>query len=78
MNEISYSIYVESDEGFCPSSYDMARDIEEAPSLLDLEPLPAMTRFLDFSKNAYIKKSIRLGKWKNKKWCDDLSNGRIQ
>ena len=42
---LSYSIYVESDEGFCPSSYDMARNIEEAPSLLDLEPLPAMTKF---------------------------------
>ena len=78
MNEISYSICVESDEGFCPSSYDMARNIEEAPSLLDLEPLPAMTKFLDFSKSVYRKKSIRLGKWRNKKWCDDLSNSNIQ
>jgi hypothetical protein len=56
----------------------MARNIEEAPSLLDLEPLPAMTKFLDFSKSAYRKKSIRLGKWRNKKWCDDLSNSNIQ
>jgi len=78
MNEISYSIYVESDEGFCPSSYEMAREIEEAPSLLDLEPLPAMTKFLDFSKSTYRKKSIKLGKWRNKNWCDNLSNGKIQ
>ena len=69
MNEISYSIYVESDDGFCPSSYDMARDIEEAPSLLDLEPLPPMSKWLSFKK---------LKKWEEKKWCDDLSNGRIQ
>ena len=69
MTEISYSIYVESDEGFCPSSYDMARDIEEAPSLLDLEPLPPMSKWLSFKK---------LKKWEEKKWCDDLSNGRIQ
>ena len=69
MTEISYSIYVESDDGFCPSSYDMARDIEEAPSLLDLEPLPPMSKWLSFKK---------LKKWEEKKWCDDLSNGRIQ
>ena len=75
MNEISYSIYVESDDGFCPSSYDMARDIEEAPSLLDLDPLPVMNRFLDFST---VKKSRKLGKWRNEKWCDDLSNSKIQ
>ena len=78
MTEISYSIYVESDEGFCPSSYEMASDIEEAPSLLELEPLPAMTKFLDFSKSASRKKSRTLGKWRNKKWCDDLSNSKIQ
>ena len=75
---LSYSIYVESDEGFCPSSYEMARDIEEAPSLIDLEALPAITKFLDFSKSTYRKKSIRLGKWRNKKWCDDLSSSNIQ
>ena len=75
MTEISYSIYVESDDGFCPSSYDMARDIEEAPSLLDLDPLPVMNRFLDFST---VKKSRKLGKWRNEKWCDDLSNSKIQ
>ena len=75
MTEISYSIYVESDEGFCPSSYDMARDIEEAPSLLDLEPLPVMNRFLDFSAG---KKFRKIGKWRNEKWCDDLSNSKIQ
>ena len=75
MTEISYSIYVESDDGFCPSSYDMARDIEEAPSLLDLDPLPVMNRFLDFSTG---KKSRKLGKWRNEKWCDDLSNSKIQ
>jgi len=69
MNEISYSIYVENDEGFCPSSYDMARDVEEAPSLLDLEPIPPMSKWLSFKK---------LKKWEEKKWCDDLSNGRIQ
>ena len=67
--EISYSIYVENDEGFCPSSYDMARDVEEAPSLLDLEPIPPMSKWLSFKK---------LKKWEEKKWCDDLSNGRIQ
>ena len=66
---ISYSIYVESDEGFCPSSYEMARDVEEAPSLLDLEPLPPMSKWLSFKK---------LKKWEEKKWCDDLSNGNIQ
>jgi hypothetical protein len=75
MNEISYSIYVESDDGFCPSSYDMARDIEEAPSLLDLDPLPVMNKFLDFSTG---KKSRKLGNWRNEKWCDDLSNSKIQ
>jgi len=69
MNEISYSIYVENDEGFCPSSYDMARDVEEAPSLLDLEPIPPMSKWLSFKK---------LKKWEEKKWCDDLSNGKIQ
>ena len=73
--EISYSIYVESDEGFCPSSYEMAREIEEAPSLLDLDPLPVMNKFLYFSIG---KKSRTLGKWRNKKWCDDLSNSKIQ
>ena len=75
MTEISYSIYVESDEGFCPSSYEMAREIEEAPSLLDLDPLPVMNKFLYFSIG---KKSRTLGKWRNKKWCDDLSNSKIQ
>ena len=69
MTEISYSICVESDEGFCPSSYDMARNIEEAPSLLDLEPLPPMSKWISFKK---------LKKWEEEKWCDDLSNGRIQ
>ena len=72
MTEISYSIYVESDEGFCPSSYEMARDIEEAPSLLDLEPLPAMYIFLDFSTRR------KIGKWREKEWCDNLSNSKIQ
>ena len=72
---LSYSIYVESDDGFCPSSYDMARDIEEAPSLLDLDPLPVMNKFLDFSTG---KKSRKLGNWRNEKWCDDLSNSKIQ
>jgi len=69
VTEISYSIYVENDEGFCPSSYDMARDVEEAPSLLDLEPIPPMSKWLSFKK---------LKKWEEKKWCDDLSNGKIQ
>jgi len=75
VTEISYSIYVENEEGFCPSSYDMAREMEEAPSLIDLEPLPAMTKFLDFST---AKRSRRLRKWRNQNWCDNLSNGKIQ
>ena len=49
--------------------------MEEAPSLIDLEPLPAMTKFLDFST---AKRSRRLGKWRNQNWCDNLSNGKIQ
>ena len=75
MTEISYSIYVESDDGFCPSSYDMAREIEEAPSLLDLDPLPVMDKFAGFGKG---QKNRSLGKWRDQKWCDDLSNGKIQ
>jgi len=70
--EVSYSIYVENDEGYSPSSYDMAREMEEAPSLLDLEPIPPMTKSLHFRQ--WTAKQ----KWEDQQWCDDLSNGKIQ
>ena len=72
MDEISYSIYVESDEGYCPSSYDMAREMEEAPSLLDLAPIPPMTKWIKFKK--WTPDQI----WEDQKGCDNLSDSKIQ